>query len=122
MPRGGLLFTSSQCSQSLLLPTLERNRGLLLAALGLGRAGSDLIGRADHDQRTGEAWNTAANEEQVVLRVDLHHREGPDGDALVAIPARSLEALLRPTATAVAGQRRGRAGLAVNLLGAVGGG
>src|SRR5690606_20840962 len=81
-----------------------------------------LVRRADDDVRAGVAGDRAADEQEVVLGVDAHHGEVAGRDAGVAVLAGATHALLGAAGTPVAGQRRRRPGLAVDLLGTVGGG
>src|SRR5260370_10625193 len=78
-----------------------------------------LVGGADEDQAAVGAGHGAADQDEVVLGVDAHHRQVADGDALGAVAPGHADALLGPTAAAVAGVGADRAALAVALLDAV---
>src|SRR3954471_12319311 len=93
---------------SLLPRSLEGDGALVLAVLRLRRAGADLVRRPDHDEPAGRARDAAADQQQVVVGVHLDERQVADRHPLVALPPGPLEALLRPAATTVRGQRRGR--------------
>src|SRR5690348_31665 len=101
-----------------LLPLL----GLLGGGAGLVGRDVHLVGRADHDQAAVGAGDGSADQQEVVLEVDLDDVEVPDGDPAVAVLPGGEVAELGPAAAAIAGVRAGAAGGAVDLLGAVGGG
>src|SRR5262249_18357304 len=80
-----------------------------------------LVRRADHDEPAVGAGDGAADEDEVVDRVDADHCQVADGDALVAVAPGHADAALGPTATAVGRVGANRAALAHALLDAVAG-
>src|SRR5262249_16537024 len=75
----GRHWTGSQCPR----PDVHAPRGLLLP--GVPGAESDLHRRTDEDDAVAVAGDGALHEEEVLLGVDVHHREVLGGDLLDSV-------------------------------------
>ena len=81
-----------------------------------------LVRRPDDDQAAVRAWDGTADENKVIVIVDLDDVKVADGALGVAVLPGGFVSLLGPAAAAVAGVGADGACGAIYLFGAVGGG
>src|SRR5262245_49684577 len=81
-----------------------------------------LVGWPDNDEAAVGAGDRAADEDDMVLGVDLDDVEVANGALGIAILAGGLVTFLGPAGAAIGGVRADRTARAMDFLGAVGGG